>query len=83
MWGFRVEKKDSNIKMVSGDTVSSLFSKIASVLKAAICSVVCSYSEDAFTIHCPALVTAVRKSHVLHCLSPMVRQLREMHQQLP
>jgi superfamily II DNA helicase RecQ len=83
MWGFRVEKTDSNIKMVSCDTVSSLFSKIASVLKAAICSVVCSFSEDAFTIHGPALVTAVRKSHVLHCLSPMVRQLREMHHRLP
>jgi hypothetical protein len=83
MWGFRVQKTDSKIKMISCDTVSSLFSKIASVLKAAICSVVCSFSKDAFTIHGPALVTAVRKSHVLHSMSPMVRQLREMNRRLP
>ena len=83
MWGFCVQKTDSKIKMISCDTVSSLFSKIASVLKAAISSVVCSFSEDAFTIYGHALVTAVRKSHVLHSLSPMVRQLREMHRRLP
>ena len=83
MWGFRVEKTDSKIKMISCDTVSSLFSKITSLLKAAICSVVCSFSEDAFEKHGPALVTSVRKSHVLHSLSPMVRQLREMHRRLP
>ena len=83
MWGFRVEKTDSKIKMISCDTVSSLFSKITSLLKAAICSVVCSFSEDAFKKHGPALVNSVRKSHVLHSLSPMVRQLREMHRRLP
>ena len=83
MWGFCVEKHDSKIKMISCDTVSSLFSKITSLLKAAICSVVCSFSEDAFKKHGPDLVTSVRKSHVLHSLSPMVRQLREMHRRLP
>ena len=83
MWGFRVDKSDSQIKMISCDTISSLFSKITSLLKAAICSVVCSFSEDAFKKHGPALVTSVRKSHVLHSLSPMVRQLREMHRRLP
>ena len=83
MWGFRVQKSDSKIVMISCDTVSSLFSKITSLLKAAICSVVCSFSEDAFKRHGPALLTSVRKSHVLHSLSPMVRQLREMHRRLP
>ena len=75
MWGFRVEKSNSNIKMISCDTISSLFSKVTSLLKAAICSVVCSFTEDAFQKHGPALVTSVRKSHVIHSLSPMVRQL--------
>jgi hypothetical protein len=83
MWGFRVRKTDSKITMISCDTVASLFAKIASVLKAAICSVVCSFSEDAFTLHGPTHVTAVRKSHVLHSLSPMVGQLCEMHHRLP
>ena len=83
MWGFRVEKSNSNIKMISCDTISSLFSKVTSLLKAAICSVVCSFTEDAFQKHGPALVTSVRKSHVIHSLSPMVRQLREMHRRLP
>jgi hypothetical protein len=83
MWGFRVEKSDSKIKMVSCNTISSLFSKITSLLKAAICSVVCSFSKDTFQKHGPALVTSVRKSHVLHSLSPMIRQLREMHRRLP
>ena len=68
MSGFRVQKSDSKIKMISCDTVSSVIAKVASVLKAAICSVVCSFSEDAFTTHGPTLITAVRKSHVLHSL---------------
>lgn len=83
MWGFRVDKTDFKIKMISCDTISSLFSKITSLLKAAVCSVVCSFSEDAFEKHGPALITSVRKSHVIHSLSPMVRQLREMHRRLP
>jgi hypothetical protein len=83
MSGFRVQKEDSKIKMISCDTVSSLIAKVTSVLKAGICSVICSFSEDAFTLHGPALITAVRKSHVLHSLSPMLRQIREMHRRLP
>jgi superfamily II DNA helicase RecQ len=83
MTGFRVEKKDSKIKMISCDTISSAIAKVASVLKAAICSVICSFLEDAFTLHGPALIMAVRKSHVLHFLSPMLRQIREMHRRLP
>jgi hypothetical protein len=79
MSGFRVEKNGSKIKMISCDTVSSIFAKVSSILKAAICSVICSYTEDAFSTHGPALVTAVRKSYVLHSLSPMLRQIREMH----
>jgi len=83
MSGFRVQKADSKIKMISCDTVSSVIAKVVSILKAAICSVICSFSEDAFTIHGPALITTVRKSHVLHSLSPMLRQIREMHRRLP
>ncbi|KAI2491877.1 hypothetical protein MHU86_22673 [Fragilaria crotonensis] len=83
MSGFRVQKEDSKIKMISCDTVSSLIAKVTSVLKAGICSVICSFSEDAFTLHGPALITAVRKSHVIHSLSPMLRQIREMHRRLP
>jgi hypothetical protein len=69
--------------MISCDTVSSIFAKVSSILKAAICSVICSYTEDAFSTHGPALVTAVRKSYVLHSLSPMLRQIREMHRSTP
>ena len=81
MLGFCFENTGS--KMISCDTISSIFAKVSSILKAAICSVICSYTEDAFSIHGPALVTAVRKSHVLHSLSPMLRQIREMHRRLP
>ena len=70
MSGFGIEKNGSKIKMISCDTVSSIFAKVSSILKAAICSVICSYTEDAFSTHGPALVTAVRKSYVLHSLSP-------------
>ena len=83
MSAFRVQKADSKITMISCDTVSSIFAKVSSILKAAICSVVCSFSEDAFTAHGPALITAVRKSHVLNSLSPMLRQIREMHRRIP
>ncbi|KAI2490975.1 hypothetical protein MHU86_23577 [Fragilaria crotonensis] len=83
MSGFRVQKEDSKIKMISCDTVSLLIAKVTSVLKAGICSVICSFSEDAFTLHGPALIMAVRKSHVIHSLSPMLRQIREMHRRLP
>jgi hypothetical protein len=43
MFAFRVPVNGSAISMISCDTVSSVFSKISSVLKAAVCSVICSY----------------------------------------
>ncbi|KAI2489624.1 hypothetical protein MHU86_24972 [Fragilaria crotonensis] len=69
--------------MISCDTVSSVFSKVASILKAAVCSVICSFAEHSFTTFGPALVKSVRESPVIHILSPMVRQIREMHRRLP
>ena len=83
MFAFRVPKDGPAINMISCDTVSSVFSKIASVLKAAVCSVICSFTEQSFTIAGPALIKAVRESPVIHILSPMVRQIREMHRRLP
>ena len=84
MSAYRVETTNSNkITMISCDTVSSIFGKVSSILKAAICSVICSFTEDAFSTHGPKLVTAVRKSVVLHSLSPMLRQIREMHRRIP
>ena len=83
MFAFRVSKDGSTINMISCDTVSSVFSKISSVLKAAVCSVICSFEEQSFTTFGPALVKSVRESPVLHILSPMLRQIREMHRRLP
>ena len=83
MFVFRVPKDGSAINMISCDTVSSVFSKIASLLKAAVCSVICSFSELTFTTYGPALVKAVRESPVIHILSPMIRQIREMHRRIP
>jgi Helicase conserved C-terminal domain len=83
MFAFRVQKKDSKITMISCDHMSSIFAKISSLLKAAVCSVICSFSENAFTVGGPTLVRAVRVSPVLHILSPMIRQLREMNQRIP
>jgi superfamily II DNA helicase RecQ len=83
MFAFRVPKDGSAINMVSCDTVSSLFSKVASVLKAAVCSVICSFSEQTCSSSGNLLVKSVRESPVIHILSPMVRQIREMHQRLP
>jgi hypothetical protein len=79
MFAFRVPNNGATITMISCDTVSSVFSKISSVLKAAICSVICSFTKDSLTTAGPALVKAVRESPVIHILSPMVRQIREMH----
>jgi hypothetical protein len=48
MFRFRVSsgRRDvSEISMISCDTMSSLFSKVSSLLKAAVCSVICSYSQ--------------------------------------
>jgi hypothetical protein len=50
MFAFRVSTNGSEINMISCDTVSSVFSKISSVLKAAVCSVICSFSNQSFTI---------------------------------
>ncbi|KAI2489623.1 hypothetical protein MHU86_24971 [Fragilaria crotonensis] len=83
MFAFRVPKHGSEINMISCDTVSSVFSKVASILKAAVCSVICSFAEHSFTTFGPALVKSVRESPVIHILSPMVRQIREMHRRLP
>jgi hypothetical protein len=83
MFPFRVSGDESIITMISCDTVSSLFSKISSVLKAAVCSVICSFSEQSFTISGNLLVKSVREAPVIHILSPMVRQIREMHGRLP
>ncbi|KAI2507911.1 hypothetical protein MHU86_6569 [Fragilaria crotonensis] len=55
MSGFCIEKTGSKIKMILCDTISSIFAKVSSILKAAICSVICSYTEDAFSTHGPAL----------------------------
>jgi hypothetical protein len=45
MFPFRVSAQESKISLISCDTVSSLFAKVASLLKAAVCSVICSFSE--------------------------------------
>ena len=83
MFPFRVTNDGSNINMVSCDTVSSVFSKITSSCKAAVCSVICSFTENAFSIHGPSLVKQIRDAPVLHILSPMVRQIREMNARIP
>ena len=83
MFPFRVSDNDSVISMISCDTVSSLFSKILSVLKAAVCSVICSFSEQTFTSFAGALVKSVREAPVIHTMSPLIRQIREMHERLP
>jgi hypothetical protein len=83
MYSFRVKKNSDEISMISCDAVSSLFSKVASACKAGVCSVICSITADAFTVHGPNLVQAVRGLPVLHILSPMVRQIREMASRIP
>jgi hypothetical protein len=67
MLPFRVN--GDSITMVSCDTVSSVFSKVSSVCKAGVCSVICSFTKNAFTIHGRDLLNEVRDSPVLHILS--------------
>ena len=83
MFAFRVANDGLKITMISCDTVSSVLSKIASVLKAAVCSVICSFTEQSFNLSGPALIKSVQESPVIHILSPMIRQIREMHRRLP
>jgi hypothetical protein len=83
MFAFRVPNNGAAINMISCDTVSSVFSKISSVLKAAVCSVICSFTKASFITAGPALVKAVRESPVIHILSPMIRQICEMHRRIP
>jgi hypothetical protein len=82
MFAFRVKSND-DITMVLCDTVSSVFAKVASTCRAAVCSIICSYSTKALTLHGPALVTNVRDAPVLHKLSPMIWQPREMSERIP
>jgi hypothetical protein len=85
MYSFRIPTSrtaDSDqITMISCDSVSSMFSRVTSILKAAVCSVICSFSEDTFTKSGKLLVQAVRSAPVIHILSPMVRQVKEMYYQ--
>jgi hypothetical protein len=88
MYPFRVPNAGStgdsaDIKMISCDTVSSMISRVTSILKAAVCSVICSFSEDTFTRSGRLLVQSVRSAPVIHILSPMVRQIKEMYSRLP
>ncbi|KAI2498082.1 hypothetical protein MHU86_16392 [Fragilaria crotonensis] len=83
MFPFRVRTDGSRISMISCDTVSSLFSKVSSLLKAAVCSVICSFSKNTYTVMGNLLVESVRKAPVIHILSPMVRQVKEMYNRLP
>ncbi len=83
MYAFRVPQDGSSIYMISCDTLSSVFPKVSSLLKAGVCSVLCLFTHNAFTTHGPALVHAVRNSPLIHILSPMVRQIREMHRRIP
>jgi hypothetical protein len=79
---FRV--KHDSISMISCDTLSPVFSKMASVCKAGVCSFILSYANNnAFSSHGPELITKIRQASVLHILSPFVRQLREMNGRLP
>jgi hypothetical protein len=83
MWTFRVNKSGTEIYMISCDAVSSLLAKVLSLLRAAVCSVICSFSKDTFTTNGPGLVRAVRDSPVIHILSPMIRQIRDMNRRIP
>jgi len=87
MYPFRVSiasTADSvDISMISCDTVSSMVSRVTSILKAAVCSVICSFSKDTFTTSGKLLVQSVRSAPVIHILSPMVRQIKEMYARLP
>ena len=87
MYPFRVSSgktaDNPDIVMISCDTMSSLISKVSSLLKAAVCSVICSYSEHTFIKSGTLLVESVRKAPVIHILSPMVRQIKEMYNRLP
>jgi hypothetical protein len=83
MYAFRVNDRSERITMISCETVSSVFSKMASVCKASVCSVICSFKSNALDIHGPSLVKAIRHAPVLHILSPIVRQIREMNSRIP
>ena len=82
MFPFRV-KEDGSISMIACDTLSSVFSKIASCCKAGVCSVICSYVQNAFTVHGLELINEIRNAPVIHILSPIVRQIREMNNRIP
>jgi hypothetical protein len=69
--------------MILCDTVSLLFSKISYILKAAVCSIFFSFSEQAFTTSGNLLVKSVKEAPVLHFLSLTVQNVREMHGQPP
>jgi hypothetical protein len=71
------------ISMISCDTAASVFSKLFSVCKAGVCSVICSYSQKTFTEHGPSLIKQIRDAPVVHIMGPMLRQLREMHSRIP
>ena len=81
MFPFRI--KGDKISMISCDTLSSVFSKMASVCKAGVCSFICSFTSDAYSVHGLRLVHQIRDANVLNILSPIVRQIREMNGRIP
>jgi hypothetical protein len=80
MFPFRF--KGDNITMISCDTFSAVFSKVLSACRAGVCSVICSFSENAYP-NGRDLLDKIREGSVLHILSPMLRQIREMSGRIP
>jgi hypothetical protein len=80
MFPFRV--KNNSIYMISCDTLSSVFSKMVSACKAGVCSFICSVMTKAY-VHGHHLLHEIRNGVVLHIISPIVRQLREMNGRIP
>jgi DEAD/DEAH box helicase len=81
MYPFRC--KNNKLSMISCDTVSSVFSKMLSACKAGVCSVICSFTKQAFRKYGHSLVSEVRESSTIHILCPMLRQIREMNGRIP
>jgi hypothetical protein len=74
--------KGDNITMITCDTFSAVFSKVLSACRAGVCSVICSFSENAYP-NGRDLLQKIREGSVLHILSPMLRQVREMSGRIP
>jgi superfamily II DNA helicase RecQ len=71
-------KSHDGLKMIKCDLAASQIAATVSLLRASVCGLLCSLSENA-DLAAPGIVKLVRSCRVSNILCPHIRHLKEMH----